>query len=781
MLFFIRNKNNCVNIYAMKKFNRNDTSFPAKLAEYVKSVRGDTTYPFLKYYQNIVRIVFATEMETRGLLVHHEMGLGKSILAVAAAIDMMPERQPIILLAKSLAENMRASIIKYVRMRAEYDKTWSLGRLSDEELDDWIGANFSFVSMNASNMLSQVSRAVSLDKKLDDILDHVSSLDGKLLIVDEAHNLFRAIVNGSKNGLGLYNLVQKSKNLKILFLTGTPIANDPFELVPCFNMLGSNNVLPEDYITFNRLYVDADGRLKNRGKFQNRLFGLISSVKSANLDGPKGEFPERLPLITVKVPMGNVQYTSYLLAREREREEGLRPGRGGNVRVALVKPKSRGSSTYRVKSRQISNFDMPPDTELDEIKDVTSPKFVSILENIRKHDGQKGLVYSQFVGNGGLAPFRKFLQSSGWTEITVGKDTVGKDTVGKDTVGKDTVGKDAVGKDAVGKDTVGKDAVGTYEPPSAALPSALSYITNIIEGAGTRDEGWWLSGDASPRVTENELDITAMMSVASDETSSEFVGASADITQFFDETIGGAEKKEYVVISGEVSIEDRTRVQKMYNTPGGCSLILVSSTGAEGLDLKRVRHIHIMEPYWNWGRIEQIISRGVRNDSHIDLPKEEKNVQAYIYLAVPPESEAAKATELTTDVDLYEDALKNRDSIVSFTEALEEVSIECSLSLHGKCRTCKPTDEPLYSADPEKDIRTRDPCSDYTEKELSVSEIVIDGVTYYYSTNEKSPYGITIFMLDADLNAYRQLKESHPIYQRIYSELSESESKSSAE
>jgi len=40
------------------------------------------------------------------------------------------------------------------------------------------------------------------------------TLDDCLLIVDEAHNLFNAITNGSKNAVGLYDLILKAKNLK---------------------------------------------------------------------------------------------------------------------------------------------------------------------------------------------------------------------------------------------------------------------------------------------------------------------------------------------------------------------------------------------------------------------------------------------------------------------------------------------------------------------------------------------------------------------------------------
>jgi hypothetical protein len=206
----------------------------------------------------------------------------------------------------------------------------------------------------------------------------------------------------------------------------------------------------------------------------------------------------------------------------------------------------------------------------------------------------------------------------------------------------------------------------------------------------------------------------------------------------------------------------------MFNDPSsGCDLIIVSSTGAEGLDLKRIRHIHIMEPYWNWGRIDQIISRGVRNDSHIDLPADQKNVQSYIYLAVPPESEDPV---LTTDVELYEDALKNRDSVGSFLDALDEVSIECTLD-ERNCRMCNPTGEPLFSNDPTQDVRTRDTCTPYRNEEVQASEITIDGKTYHYTDNPDSVYGVKIFEFDSELGAYRQIKESNPLYQRVYTTL----------
>ena len=334
----------------------------------------------------------------------------------------------------------------------------------------------------------------------------------------------------------------------------------------------------------------------------------------------------------------------------------------------------------------------------------------------------------------------------------------------------------------------------------------------MIVGAGSASSGWWLGGatsdpnalsmpddlsifspDASddetshkkllhggrpPREPTSEYDITTAMMFTSDNEG--FLGAKENVneggkytllgTNSTYTTVGSAgSQKTYVVISGEVDVEDRTKVQDMFNDPNNpVSLIIVSSTGAEGLDLKRIRHIHIMEPYWNWGRIEQIISRGVRNDSHIDLPQDQKNVQPYIYLAIPPESEDDGSP--TTDVELYDDALKNRDSVASFLDAIDEVSIECTLD-ERTCRTCNPTGEPLYSDDPSKDVRTHDPCTPFKEQELQASEITIDGKSYHYTESKESVYGVKIFVFDSELGAYKQLRESNPIYQRVYAEL----------
>ena len=64
-------------------------------------------------------------------------------------------------------------------------------------------------------------------------------------------------------------------------------------------------------------------------------------------------------------------------------------------------------------------------------------------------------------------------------------------------------------------------------------------------------------------------------------------------------------------------------------------LIIGTSVASEGLDYKRIREIHIMDPWHNATRIHQVIGRGLRHCSHVDLPPEDRNILIFKYSATP--------------------------------------------------------------------------------------------------------------------------------------------------
>lgn len=66
-----------------------------------------------------------------------------------------------------------------------------------------------------------------------------------------------------------------------------------------------------------------------------------------------------------------------------------------------------------------------------------------------------------------------------------------------------------------------------------------------------------------------------------------------------------------------------------------CRVFCITSAGAEGLSLKNVRAVHLMEPYWNDVRMSQVKGRAVRICSHMDIqPPSERTVEIFTYISV---------------------------------------------------------------------------------------------------------------------------------------------------
>ncbi|SME65098.1 Putative ATP-dependent RNA helicase R563 [Faustovirus ST1] len=858
----------------MTDLSRNSTNFPVRLLEYFKSLEFPTEYDFLHYYQNITRHYFVNvKSGARGLLAGLEMGLGKTILAIAIAMDMMKEYQPIIILTKSLQGNFTNNIIKYIKMRGQREPDYHLARLSEEDIRKWVDRNFGYVSLNAGNMMTQLLRKAEgqAAEEFDEVLEarmgevnKLGSLDGKLIIVDEAHNLSRQIINGSKNGIKFYENAMSAKDAKFLFLTGTPVDSDPFQYVPMFNIIGSRwddklerfiPLLPEMYKDFYDNFIDTTNmRIKNKAKFQNRIMGLASRVTSKSKPGSAKEgstvtslgieFPEELPMEIVRVEMEPAQYVMYLLARDSEKEETTR---GGRVAAAssMTRPKSDKSSSYRVRSRQLSNY-LPPTgvKTVDQLPttpgSVYSVKFEAILNNINRHKNGLGLVYSQFVELGGLSSFAKYLEQNNWEEYVPKISTTKAAKTGSNDINI-PIGNMYFGEDnIINTDSKTIDYLdntrwsfisgktefikikhqGEINIDLTAEVMIVKFTGNTlltIDGVVRKINGVYETIIHNAQVNIKSGGMCAIKAYNIRESNAFMVGGGAftwrnsdnmDI-EGLDGVVGGDDapaspttakvdnttsRRRFAVIRGGMSIEQREDIINRFNAPENrygkdLALVLVSSSGAEGLDFKRGRHVHIMEPYWKWSRIEQVKHRFIRANSHVDMKPEEKNVQVYVYLAIATNfaklEKANKGVELTpeqlkalaergeelkepsTDMELFDDAYKEHKLNENVNEAVWETTIECLLNAEPGCRICQPDSRKLFTDDVFADLRASDPCRTYEYKTVSAQPITVANTTYYYRENPESVYGYSAFEFDADLKAYTVVDEASAIFSDI--------------
>jgi superfamily II DNA or RNA helicase len=190
---------------------------------------------------------------------------------------------------------------------------------------------------------------------------------------------------------------------------------------------------------------------------------------------------------------------------------------------------------------------------------------------------------------------------------------------------------------------------------------------------------------------------------------------------------------------------------------------MTTKSGAEGLDLKHIRFVHIMEPYWQPVLIEQVIGRAVRLDSHVRLPPAERNVTVYIYMAsiLPNSVPKLSYVDVRQDVAKYNDGLNKKGKVVSSDESLfitsarkkvitgellgliKDSSVDCTLNYADNIKDApglmcidyetRDREEYLYTPGLEDTMNIMD-----IKQELPVAEqytpFTYKSVTYYYNS-----------------------------------------------
>lgn len=105
----------------------------------------------------------------------------------------------------------------------------------------------------------------------------------------------------------------------------------------------------------------------------------------------------------------------------------------------------------------------------------------------------------------------------------------------------------------------------------------------------------------------------------------------------------------------------------------GKNIKIILTNISEGLDLKRIREIHILDPWYHLNEREQIIGRGIRFCSHRDLNQEERNVTIYLHVSFMNDKE-------TRDIEMYRIAEKKAIEMGKVELILKKNSIDCYLN-----------------------------------------------------------------------------------------------------
>lgn len=113
----------------------------------------------------------------------------------------------------------------------------------------------------------------------------------------------------------------------------------------------------------------------------------------------------------------------------------------------------------------------------------------------------------------------------------------------------------------------------------------------------------------------------------------------------------------YQIIDGSVKASDRYNIVEQFND-GTVDILIFTSAGSEGLDLKGGSFAFLFDTAWNGARLEQALARVVRCRSHENLPERLRKVDVVqIIMRLEERSEEDK-NRILNDPDLPDDFVK---------------------------------------------------------------------------------------------------------------------------
>ena len=162
-----------------------------------------------------------------------------------------------------------------------------------------------------------------------------------------------------------------------------------------------------------------------------------------------------------------------------------------------------------------------------------------------------------------------------------------------------------------------------------------------------------------------------------------YKGVGGSKSLFVSGTVAKSNGLQYSLITGNQSISPNNdaeinALRSDKNVDGSvCKVVIISKSASEGVDLKNIRQIHVIDPWYNMSAIEQTVGRGIRTCSHKKLPFDKRNVQIFLHASV---LESAAGFE-TADLAMYRFSEIKALKIGTISRALKESSVDCILNM----------------------------------------------------------------------------------------------------
>ena len=646
----------------------------------------------LSPHQVFVKNFLSPDTPYNSLLLFHGLGTGKTCSAIGVSENVReysnqlhPEIKILIVASPTVLDNFKSSLFDASKIKNE-DGLWTSNScLGDKllkeinplntkgtgkthvknEINKIIEKSYEFIGYNElatkiSNLMTpdeieQMTQMNFLNITLSEMTmkRFRDEFSGRLIIIDEVHNInsLEPIINEKTRGIEedgtthsrdgkilsdyLELLVRVDLKMKLLFLSATPMYDDYKDIIGILNIMNVND--KRSSITANEIF-NQSGNLKPGGKelLIRKARGYISVVKGENpYTFPYRIYPKDFDISKTFSPMNGQKYpnTSWdgraIASSEQSPIIQLYLSKIGSCN------KENGEKCLMCQSCVY--------TDIFKSLTTAEPNFNLNRELIEKL--LEILIISYPIKENNLSHFIHTFN---------GKDAFSR----------------VMKYDHIGHKFRYKEKYNGFFKPTqiGQFSSKIKTILDLIE----KSEGIILI--YSDKIFSGLLP----MALALEE---------SGFSRFEDKNLLGtvtSKKKvhsNYIMVTGNSILSpDNKReinaITDVKNKDGTIiKVVLISGAGAEGIDFKFIRQVHILEPYFNLNRIEQVIGRAIRNLGHKDLKFSQRNVQIFMHATILENPEVES-------IDLYvyriAEGKAKKQGIV--TRILKETAVDCILN-----------------------------------------------------------------------------------------------------
>jgi hypothetical protein len=647
-------------------------------------------------------------------LLYHGVGVGKTCAAIQAAeayLDMFPRRKVLIVCPRAIrsgffrtifdssAERLSISTMDgemnnatgctgntYLKLAGclfERDR-----RLIEVRVKRAIDSRYAFFGYAQfanyiRNVLARVPRRGNAEQqRLAQITALKREFNYRFLVIDEAHNL-RDVTGAAADEEEdeqtvdqaeaeeakeedvpdvlerneakmltpqLIRLLQGTDGMKLLLMSATPMFNTVFEIVFLLNLMLMND---------KRAPITQDKILKPDGKLADNADRVLKPIVNAYISFMRGENPNSFPLrlFPEEGRLTEENYPQFALNRAFDETPVEDRDKEGMSRLPVL----------------VSNA--------DEDSDFTTV-IQYLTENLIRTEGMGyKTVDSLLQANNCIYP-----KDDDEDEIDLNAATQYYGIYGFNRVFEEKA--KGVMKSRISARWLGSDRLGNYSPKAGVILRSLKRMEGVgfvysrfvkngalllalaLEANGYtpygHDRGFLADGIQTPGGLQCALCSSRKQGHAAEDVAGhKFVAA------------------KYVLLTGnKLYSPDNAKAIRDARSAGNkdgrvIKVVLGSQIASEGVDLRFIREIHVLDPWFHLNKTEQIVGRGIRYCSHSLLPAAKRNTTVFLH-ALEFSGEELGEYE-TADLYVYRTALRKAMLMGEMSRRLKVFAVDCNL------------------------------------------------------------------------------------------------------